>query len=293
MEKMVCLLSPEEAARIFGSFFDNVQMEKCSSMRVNKAKHFVKLVSAMSPARPLRDQVAAYIHLLASDSEVEVRNAAAANLGLFCAKLDSATVKGQILPVMKELAQPEEQPAAQGGANPNQQVRESIAENVCSLASVIGREPAISELLPLVKLFFADEQDGTASIEIRRKVLRSVAPLVETLGAEACDMHLMPEVLKMADDTQWRVRLSVVETLPVYARHLGMDMFNTRLKDIQARALSDSVAHIRERAILNLGELSKEFGDEWMKDAILPSCRRRLRGLGLLVIWGVLRRCRQ
>jgi len=74
------------------------------------------------------------------------------------------------------------------------QVRESIAENLCSLASVIGREPAISELLPLVKLFFADEQDGTASIEIRRKVLRSVAPLVEALGPEACDVHLMPEV---------------------------------------------------------------------------------------------------
>lgn len=69
----------------------------------------------------------AYIHLLASDPEVEVRNAAAANLGLFCAKLDAATVKGQVLPVMKELAQPEEQPAAQGGANPNQQV--SIAPN--------------------------------------------------------------------------------------------------------------------------------------------------------------------
>jgi len=280
MEKMVGLLSPEEAARIFGSFFDNVQMEKCSSMRVNKAKHFVKLVAAMSPARPLRDQVPAYIHLLSADPEVEVRNAAAANLGLFCAKLDAATVKGQILPVMRELAQPEDQPAGQGGANPNQQVREHIAENVCSLAPVIGREPAISELLPLVKLFFADEQDGTASIEIRRKVLRSVAPLVETLGAEACGQHLMPEVLKMADDTQWRVRLSVVETLPVYARHLGMEMFDDRLKDIQCRALSDSVAHIRERAILNLAELSKEFGDEWMKASILPSVQEAAKGAG-------------
>ena len=74
------------------------------------------------------------------------------------------------------------------------QVREHIAENVSALAPVIGREPAISELLPLVKLFLADEHDGTASIEIRRKVLRSVAPLVETLGAEACGQHLMPEV---------------------------------------------------------------------------------------------------
>ena len=84
----------------------------------------------------------------------------------------------------------------------------------------------------------------------------------------------------MADDTQWRVRLAVVETMPVYARHLGMDLFNTRLKDFQARALADSVAHIRERAILNLSELSKEFGDEWMKDAILPSVQEAAKGTG-------------
>jgi|LauGreDrversion2_3_1035106.scaffolds.fasta_scaffold04355_3 hypothetical protein len=84
----------------------------------------------------------------------------------------------------------------------------------------------------------------------------------------------------MADDTQWRVRLSVVETLPVYARHLGMEMFDERLKDIQCRALSDSVAHIRERAILNLAELSKEFGDEWMKASILPSVQEAAKGTG-------------
>jgi serine/threonine-protein phosphatase 2A regulatory subunit A len=84
----------------------------------------------------------------------------------------------------------------------------------------------------------------------------------------------------MAEDTQWRVRLSVVETLPVYARHLGMEMFNGRLKDIQTRALSDSVAHIRERAILNLSELSKEFGDEWVKDAIVPCVQEAAKGQG-------------
>ena len=84
----------------------------------------------------------------------------------------------------------------------------------------------------------------------------------------------------MADDTQWRVRLSVVETLPVYARNLGMEMFNDRLKEIQCRALFDSVAHVRERAILNLGELSKEFGDEWMKSTILPSVKEAAQGTG-------------
>lgn len=40
------------------------------------------------------------------------------------------------------------------------------------------------------------------------QVLRTVAPLVETLGADACDQHFIPEVLKMAQDVQWRVRLA-------------------------------------------------------------------------------------
>jgi hypothetical protein len=35
-----------------------------------------------------------------------------------------------VLPVMKELAQPEEQPAGQGAANPNQQV--SICLCICA-----------------------------------------------------------------------------------------------------------------------------------------------------------------
>ena len=34
-------------------------------------------------------------------------------------------------------------------------------------------------------------------------------------------------------DSQWRVRLAVVDTLPAYATHLGMDIFNARLKDVQ------------------------------------------------------------
>jgi len=266
MVKMVEKLTPDEAAKYFGAFFDNVSTEKCSAMRVIKAKNFVKLSSAMAPARPMRDQVAAYLQLMSADLEVEVRNAAANNLGAFCAKLDSATVLSQILPVLKELSAEPQDPAGVPVAAMNQQVREHMAENVCLLAPVLGREASINELLPLFKRFLCDEL-----IEIRRKVLRSVAPLVETLGAEAAEQHLLPDVLIWAQDSQWRVRLAVVDTLPAYATHLGMDIFNARLKDVQARALSDSVAHIRERAIANLVDLAELFGDQWMLEQMLPA----------------------
>jgi hypothetical protein len=75
--------------------------------------------------------------------------------------------------------------------------------------------------LPLIGVFFGDE-----TIEIRRKVLSTLAPVVETLGTEAAEQHILPDVIRMAQDPQWRVRLSVVETLPIYAKHMGMDLFN-------------------------------------------------------------------
>lgn len=55
-----------------------------------------------------------------------------------------------------------------------------------------------------------------------------IAPVVETMGSDTVDSNLLPDVLRMAEDPQWRVRLSVVQTLPIYAKHLGLDLFNSR-----------------------------------------------------------------
>jgi serine/threonine-protein phosphatase 2A regulatory subunit A len=60
------------------------------------------------------------------------------------------------------------------------------------------------------------------------QVLARLGPVVETLGSDEVDAALLPDVLRMAEDPQWRVRLSVVATLPVYGRILGVDLFNGR-----------------------------------------------------------------
>ena len=268
MVKMVKRLSAEEAVQIFGKFFDGLAGERCSSMRVQKATHFVDLVTALHPVRNIRDQVPLYIALLANDSETEVRNAAAKNLGAFCAKLDKATLLTGILPVLRELTQTPNGPTAQAAFTQNQLVREHIAEHIASLAPILEREATIKELLPLIKTFLGDEL-----IEIKRKSLATLGPVVETLGPEQTEALLLPDVLRMSEDVQWRVRLSVVDTLPVYATNLGMDMFNKFMRDIQIRALSDGVAHIRERAVENLERLTVCFGAhgaQWTEEQLLP-----------------------
>lgn len=215
------LLTPDENTRLFGTFFDNLQNEKSFTMRLHKAKHFVTISKAMHPARAVKDQVQGFLRLMTIDIETEVRVAAAKNLGQLCQLLDAHTVSTHILPVVRELSQPPADPDAQITFQTNLELREHIADNICSIAPVLGPEATVTEILPLIIIFFSDE-----TIEIRRKVLAALAPVVETLGAERSEHQLLPYVIRMADDAQWRVRLSVVATLPVYASSLGMDIFN-------------------------------------------------------------------
>jgi hypothetical protein len=131
-------LTADESARLFGTFFDNIQNEKSFTMRLHKAKHFVTISKAMHPARPIKDQVQPFLKLMAIDTEAEVRVAAAKSIGDFCQLLDAQTVTSQILPVVRELCQPPADPDAQMTFQTNQELREHVAENICSIAPVLG-----------------------------------------------------------------------------------------------------------------------------------------------------------
>lgn len=275
---MVKNLSPDEATKLFGTFVDNVQNETSRSMRTHKAKHFVTLTSAMHPVRPMRDRVQAFLRLMAIDAEIEVRNEASHNVAAYCAHLDSGTLLAQVLPVFRELSSMPPAGADQELFSMNQVVRESIAEQVSSVAPILGPDATLSELLPLIKVFLQDE-----SIEIRRKALGSMAPIIETLGPESTEQNVLPQALQMARDPMWRVRLAVVETLPVYAKNLGLELFNSSLKDIQIAALHDNTARIREAAVENLTTLSKLFGDMWTAEAMLPVIRTAAQGQGAMM----------
>jgi len=266
---MVQRLSPDEALKMFGGFSDGLQEDKSSAIRVLKAQHFVTLAAAMNPARPIREQAGPYLQLLVHDPDLDVRTAASKNLADFCSRLDAATVQTQMLPVLHELSQP----APAGEMSPNQAVREHVAENVCALAAVLGREGTTNELMRLLKLFLADD-------ELKAKVLATVDPVVEALGGEGTHSVLLPEVLSMKDDPLWRVRLSIVQTLPVYAKHMGMDLFDDKLKEVQLAGLSDSVSRIREQAVTNLESLAKLFGDSWISTHVLPWVLEAAKGSG-------------
>lgn len=81
---------------------------------------------------------------------------------------------------------------------------------------------------------------------------------------------LLPAILDLAEDAKWRVRLAIIESIPMLATQLGKGLFTERLNSLCMNCLADDVYSVRRVATANLEKLSAQFGAEWTVDNILP-----------------------
>ena len=52
---------------------------------------------------------------------------------------------------------------------------------------------------------------------------------------------LLPAVVELSEDRHWRVRLAIIEYVPLLAGQLGVDFFDDKLKELCLRWLEDQV----------------------------------------------------
>lgn len=76
--------------------------------------------------------------------------------------------------------------------------------------------------------------------------------------------------MQLAEDKQWRVRLAIIEYIPLLASQLGVKFFDEKLSALCMGWLGDTVFSIREAATHNLKKLTEVFGVEWASEAIIP-----------------------
>lgn len=81
---------------------------------------------------------------------------------------------------------------------------------------------------------------------------------------------LLPAIVQLAEDKQWRVRLAIIEYIPLLASQLGVKFFDEKLSNLCMSWLGDTVFSIREAATHNLKKLTEVFGVEWASEAIIP-----------------------
>lgn len=90
------------------------------------------------------------------------------------------------------------------------------------------------------------------------------------IGIELLSQSLLPAIVTLAEDKQWRVRLAIIEYIPLLASQLGVDFFDEKLSNLCMEWLGDTVFSIREAATHNLKKLTEVFGVEWASEAIIP-----------------------
>ena len=91
----------------------------------------------------------------------------------------------------------------------------------------------------------------------------------QVIGIELLAQSLLPAIEELAEDKHWRVRLAIIEYIPLLASQLGAEFFEEKLGRQCMKWLEDSVFSIREAATKNLQKLAQEFGPEWAKEHLV------------------------
>jgi serine/threonine-protein phosphatase 2A regulatory subunit A len=90
------------------------------------------------------------------------------------------------------------------------------------------------------------------------------------IGIDLLSQSLLPAIVELAEDKQWRVRQAIIEYIPLLANQLGVEFFDEQLSNLCMSWLGDTVFSIREAATVNLRKLTDVFGVEWARNTIIP-----------------------
>ncbi|UKZ78227.1 hypothetical protein TrVFT333_005962 [Trichoderma virens FT-333] len=211
----------------------NLIEDKSWRVRYMIADRFEKIAKAVDEEVVSRDLVPAFVKLL-KDNEAEVRTAIAGQIPGFCGLVDRQTLLNDIMSSVEDLV-----------SDTSQHVRAALGTQISGLAPILGKQETIDHLLPMFLQMLKDEFP-----EVR--------------------LHIISKLELVNQDKQWRVRLAIIEYIPLLASQLGVKFFDEKLSNLCMGWLGDTVFSIREAATHNLRKLTEVFGVEWASEAIIP-----------------------
>lgn len=243
-------------------------VDKSWRVRYMVADQLSDMCDALGPEATRKDLLPSFLRLL-KDNEPEVRTAAAFKVSDLTKRIlalpppsegENGTgldlVLRDILPPIQELVN-----------DSSQHVRAALASNIMGLAPELGVDVTVQHLVDIVLSLLKDEYP-----EVRLNVIARLDKVSFIMSIEKLSGELLPAIVDLAEDKNWRVRLAIIAHIPLLARQLGKEFFESsnKLGELCISWLGDSVCSIREAAITNLKKLTEVFGVEWAKENIVP-----------------------
>ena len=115
--------------------------------------------------------------------------------------------------------------------------------------------------------------------EVRLNIIAKLEEVNSVIGVDLLARELLPAIEDLAEDAHWRVRLAIIEYVPLLASQMGTAFLfqkngdtgeDGELTKLCLRWLGDRVYSIREAAAVNLKRLAEVFGEEWAKEHVIP-----------------------
>lgn len=144
-----------------------------------------------------------------------------------------------------------------------QNVRVAVAEACMGVAPTLSEETFMAHVVPLLMHFLRDEAP-----EVRLNVLSRLSELSSWL--EALSTSLLPVVMELKDDAQWRVRQSIASLLPSIADKMGANYFQQNMQDLFFAGFSDEVAAVRMATSQAMGALLSSMGADALAQTFVP-----------------------
>lgn len=107
-------------------------------------------------------------------------------------------------------------------------------------------------------------------LQVRLNIISKLEAVNAVIGLKVLSQSLLPAIAELSSDKQWRVRLAIIEFMPLLGGQLGADFFAAELTDLCVRWLTDPVFAIREAAAVNLRKLAEVFGPGWAEARVIP-----------------------
>ena len=194
----------------------------------------------------------AYIKLL-QDPEGEVRSMACKNLDDASEYLGKEEGFDKVLSCLKTLK-----------ADPLPYVRSSLASILLSVAPKIGANKTNEYIYPIFLDLIKDEDH-----DIRMVIFKNLDKLNEVVNIDNFVQGIIPSLIEISENNNWRVRCQVEETVPVFARIVNRKLFLDNIMPLCLKCLTDPVYAIRQRACKIMKRLYDIFKGEDFEKKLL------------------------
>ena len=143
-------------------------------------------------------------------------------------------------------------------------VKGALTANALKICELIGPKKTNDYIFPVFLTLIKDE-----NIEIRMSLINNLPELNKVIDINNIIESIMPPIKEISANKSWRVRIQIMEIVPVLAKLFNQHLFMSNIFPICITSLMDSVFSIREASCKLFVTIYKDIKNEEFEKKLL------------------------